>query len=299
MSQLQEQLLFGSFTPLITPFIDGAIDYVAYAKLVDWQIKGGTNGVIVSGTSGEPLSLSSAERKNLLRVAISSARGRVPVVAQVGASSALESKDLACHAQQVGADVIMLMMPVFAKPPQRALVAYSRYVLEHVSKPILLYQIPSRTASKIEFDTLLEMCKILPNIVGLKQSEDDIVFDATVISRLGKKFRLFMGLSNIAFERLPHLASGLIVALSNVVPDKVAMIFNLANAGDTSQAAVLVSDYNALNTVAFNVSNPIGVKYMLYKMGVIPSYECRLPLVGPDQEHQEMISKELRFLKLI
>jgi len=299
MSNLQQHSFSGSFTPLITPFLDGNIDYGAYAKLVDWQIKSGTNGIVVAGTSGEPMSLTSAERKNLLRVAISSSRRRVPIVAQVGATSASESKDLAQHAQQVGADAIMLMMPVFAKPPQRALLAYTKYVLDGISIPILLYQIPSRTASSFEFDTLLEMVAMLPNIFGFKQSEDDIVFDSMVISRLGKNFRLFMGLANIAFDRLPNIASGLIVAISNVVPDKISMIFNLANAGDITEASFLAAEYNALNTAAFNDSNPIGIKYMLCKMGIIPSFECRLPLVSPDERHQEIMSKELSLLKLI
>ena len=173
MIKLGQNFLRGAYTPLITPFNGWAVDYDAYARFIDWQIRNGTQGLIVGGTSGEPLSLTITERQTLLRIAISSARRRVPVVAQTGGASLADTWALTEHAEQVGADAVMLMAPPFVRPPQRGLKSFLAYVSRATTKPILLYQIPSRTGSTIEIDTLEDLSTDVPAIVGLKQSSED------------------------------------------------------------------------------------------------------------------------------
>lgn len=284
MIKLKQDFLRGAYTPLVTPFNGWAVDYDAFARFVDWQIRNGAEGLLVGGTSGEPMALTVTERQNLLRTAIGAARRRVPVVAQTGGVSLADTWSLTEHAEQVGADAVMLMMPAFTKPPQRGLRSYIGYVSRATSKPILLYQIPSRTASTLEVDTIEDLCEDVPSIVGLKQSSVDDAFDEQVASRLGDEFRVFMGLPKIAYESIPKNAGGLIVALANIVPGKIAQICDHAAEGGTSKAESLRSELSDLNDAAFLDTSPIGVKYMAWRMGLIPSGECRLPLVAPQPD---------------
>jgi len=281
MITLSKSFLRGAYTPLITPFNGWAVDYDAFARFVDWQIRNGANGLVVGGTSGEPTSLTVTERQNLLRIAVSVARHRVPVVAHTGAASLADTWSLTEHAEQVGTDAVMIMMPPFVKPPQRGLKSFVQYIARGTSRPILIYQIPSRTASTLEVDTLEEICEKVTSVVGMKQSSDDDAYTEELVDRMGPDFRLFMGLPDIAFEKIPDLAGGLIVAIANVVPGKIAEICEAAANGDVAEAASLKADISDLNDVAFRDTSPIGVRYMAWKMGLIPSGECRLPLVPP------------------
>ncbi|NKB44644.1 MAG: 4-hydroxy-tetrahydrodipicolinate synthase [Alphaproteobacteria bacterium] len=299
MIKLGQNFLRGAYTPLITPFNGWAVDYDAYARFVDWQIRNGAQGLVVGGTSGEPMSLTITERQNLLRIAISSARRRVPVVAQTGGASLADTWSLTEHAEQVGADAIMLMTPPFVKPPQRGLKSFLAYVSRATTKPILLYQIPSRTASTIEIDTLEDLCEDVPSIVGLKQSSEDEDFDAEVMSRLGSELRLFMGLPKIELERIPEGASGLIVALANLVPGKIAQICSYADERELTKAIALRAELEGLNDVAFRETSPVGVKYMAWKMGLITSGECRLPLMPPQPEDVEAMDDALEAANLL
>lgn len=299
MIKLGQNFLRGAYTPLITPFNGWAVDYDAFARFVDWQIRNGAQGLVVGGTSGEPFALTITERQNLLRIAISSARRRVPVIAQTGGVSLADTWALTEHAEQVGANAIMLMMPPFTKPPQSGLKSFVAYVSRATTKPILLYQIPSRTACTLEIDTLEDLCEAVPAIVGLKQSSEDDAFDSDVISRMGGEFRLFMGLPKIAFERIPQVASGLIVALGNIVPGKIAQICSHAEEGELSEAMALRDEMEELNDVAFQVTSPIGVKYMAWKMGLITSGECRLPLMPPEPDHIAAMDDALEAANLI
>lgn len=299
MIKLRQDFLRGAYTPLVTPFNGWAVDYDAFARFVDWQIRNGAEGLLVGGTSGEPMALTVTERQNLLRTAIGAARRRVPVVAQTGGVSLADTWSLTEHAEQVGADAVMLMMPPFTKPPQRGLRSYIGYVSRATSKPILLYQIPSRTASTLELDTLEDICEDVPSIVGLKQSSVNEGFDEQVASRLGGEFRVFMGLPKIAYESIPKNASGLIVALANIVPGKIAEICDYATQGSNSKAQDLRNELSELNDAAFLDTSPIGVKYMAWRMGLIPSGECRLPLVAPRPNDIKTMDKALEAAGLL
>lgn len=299
MIKLRQDFLRGAYTPLVTPFNGWAVDYDAFARFVDWQIRNGAEGLLVGGTSGEPMALTVTERQNLLRTAIGAARRRVPVIAQTGGISLADTWSLTEHAEQVGADAVMLMMPPYTKPPQRGLKSYIGYVSRATSKPILLYQIPSRTASTLEIDTLEDLCEEVPSIVGLKQSSEDDAFDEQVASRLGGEFRVFMGLPKIAYESIPKTAGGLIVALANIVPGKIADICNHVTEGDASKAEVLREELSDLNDAAFLDTSPIGVKYMAWRMGLIPSGECRLPLVAPMPDDIETMDSALDAASLL
>ncbi len=299
MIKLGENFLRGAYTPLVTPFNGWVVDYDAFARFVDWQIRNGANGLVVGGTSAELMSLTVTERQNLLRTAIGAARRRVPVIAHTGAASLADTWTLTEHAEQVGANAVMLMMPPFTKPPQQGLKSFIGYLSRATTKPILLYQIPSRTASTLEIDTLEDLCEDVTSIVGMKQSSKDEDFDREVISRLGDEFRLFMGLPELAYELIPKIACGLIVALANVVPKKISELCALATEGELAAAAALHQDLSELNDTAFRDTSPIGVKYMAWKLGLIPSGECRLPLVPPQPDDIQAMDKALEHAGLL
>src|SRR5436190_13067769 len=153
--RLDPGFLTGSVPPLVTPFREGKVDYDAYARLVEFQVKNGTHGILVNGTTGEPTTLTLEERNQLVKVAVDTAAGRVPVVAQTGSQSHAETVALTEFAEHAGADAVMVLTPFFIRAPQRGVVAYFEDLGRRTSRPLLMYHIPGRSAFKVELDTLV------------------------------------------------------------------------------------------------------------------------------------------------
>jgi 4-hydroxy-tetrahydrodipicolinate synthase len=296
---LPDQAFRGAYTPLITPFRDGRVDYGAFAAFVDWQIKEGAQGLVVGGTSAEPMSLTVAERKDLLRIAVDIARQRVPVIAATGAASFADTLDLTAHAESLTVAATLVMTPVFSKPPERGLLDYYLKIAEITRRPFMLYQIPSRTNSVVSLDLCREIAAAAPHFVGMKQSANDREFVHAIIEMLGPDFRVFMGLSEIAWDMVGQGACGLIVALANVVPGAIARLCEYAALGNLEQAAAAGNELATLNAVAFSESNPIPVKYMAWRLGVIPTLEYRMPLSAPTEDLRQEIDDALSALNLI
>jgi len=299
MILLPDQSFRGSYTPLITPFKDGRVDYGAFANFIDWQIKNGADGIVVGGTTGEPMALTLAERKDLLRVACDVARLRVPVVAATGAASVADTLALTEHANSMSVAASLVLTPIFAKPTDRGMLEYFLRVAEVTTRPFMLYQIPSRTNSEASLEVCCRIAEAAPHFIGMKQSADDRDFVQQIVTALGRDFRVFMGLSEIAWDMVGHGASGLIVAISNVVPNVVARIYDLAASGQEAEANSTYNEIAALNAVAFAESNPVPVKYMAWRMGLIPSPEYRLPLIAPQDEVADRIDAVLAGMQLL
>ncbi|MDX2224299.1 MAG: 4-hydroxy-tetrahydrodipicolinate synthase [Rhodospirillaceae bacterium] len=275
---MAQQVLRGVFTPLITPFANGAVDYAAYTGLVDWQIAQGAHGLVVGGTSGEPMALSIAERMNLLRVALSAARRRVPVIAATGAASVADTLALTRHAGEAGAAAVLALTPPYAKPSQAGLLATFDAIARATDRPILVYQITSRTNVTMSLETLVELTRRHGHIVGMKQSDNDRDLVRAALREIGPGFRAFMGLFDVAWDMVEEGAAGFIVALSNVIPGQIRETFEAAEAGDRVGAGNAYERIAPLVVVGAMDTNPVPVKYMAWRMGLIPSPECRLPL---------------------
>ncbi|MCB2108721.1 MAG: 4-hydroxy-tetrahydrodipicolinate synthase [Rhodobacteraceae bacterium] len=290
---MAHSFLRGVYTPLITPFRDGVIDYAAFASLVDWNINNGAHGVVVGGTSGEPAALSVTERENLLRVAISIARRRAHVIAATGAASFADTAQLTEHATQAGASAVLVVTPIYAKPSQTGMKAYYEEIARRTDRPLLVYQITSRTGVTLSLDSLVELAGRIPNLVGMKLSDNDRDYLKGASKQLGENFRIFSGLFDISWQRLDDGACGFIAALSNVIPGAVRDIYDAASTGKKGAAA---NGYeriaNLIMTGALDV-NPVPVKYMAWRMGLIPSPECRLPLVPMEERPVARIEKAL------
>jgi 4-hydroxy-tetrahydrodipicolinate synthase len=289
MMTLPEGSLTGSYPPLVTPFRDGRVDYDTYARLIEHQIAHGTHGIVVNGTTSEPTSLTMDERNQLVKTAVDVAAGRIPVVAQTGSQSHAETVALTDFATHAGADAIMVLTPYFIRAPQRGVVAYFEDVAGRTPLPVLMYHIPGRSAFKVELDTLVRIAEACPNFVGIKHAVDDHNFVTQMIGRLGAGFRVFVGLEEFTFPMMALGALGTMNAVANVAPRAVAQLCNETLAGDMAAARKLHYETFELMTAVFWDTNPIPMKYMMKRMGLLPTNEHRLPLVPASPELEKRL----------
>jgi 4-hydroxy-tetrahydrodipicolinate synthase len=284
MIALAPYFLTGSYPPLVTPFRDGRVDYETYARLIEFQITNGTHGLVVNGTTSEPTSLTMDERNQLVRTAVQVAGGRVPVVAQTGSQSHAETCALTDFAQQAGADAIMVLTPFFIRAPQRGVVAYFEDVARHTDRPLLMYHIPGRSAFKVELDTLVRIGEAVPHFAGIKHALDDHGFVTQMIARLGPDFRIFVGLEEFTFPMMAIGAQGTMNAVANLAPRQVADLCNHVRAGNLASGRKLHFELYDLMCAVFWDTNPIAMKYMMKRVGLIDRNEHRLPLVPATPE---------------
>ncbi len=280
---LDGRVLRGSYPPLITPFRDGAVDYETYARLVEYQIAEGSHGIVVNGTTSEPSTLTAEERVRLVRVAVETSRKRIPVVAATGSQSHAETVWLTKQAESAGADAVLVVTPYYIRPPQRGLVEYFVDVGRRTALPFLLYHIPGRAAVSIELDTMERIAERLPTLVGIKQAVNDLGFVSQLLQRFGPDFRVFVGLEELSFPMLAIGASGLMNAVGNLAPRKVARLYEATAAGALGEARALHYELFELNRAVFWDTNPIPIKYMMKRMRLIAINEHRLPMVPADE----------------
>jgi 4-hydroxy-tetrahydrodipicolinate synthase len=279
MITLKESFLKGSYPPLVTPFRDGAVDYETYARLVERQIAEGSHGLVVNGTTGEPSTLSVDERIKLVELAVRTAKGRIPVVAATGSQSHADSIVLTEAAKGAGADAVLIVTPYFIRPPQRGLIEYYVDLGKRTDLPVMIYHIPGRAAVNVTVDTVAAIADRLPRLVGIKHAFNDLGFVTELLARLGFEFRVHVGLEDLSFPMLAVGASGLMNAVGNIAPRKVAELYELTAAGKLAEARALHYALFELNSAVFFDTNPIPMKYMMKRLGILPNEEHRLPMV--------------------
>ncbi|MGH7755702.1 MAG: 4-hydroxy-tetrahydrodipicolinate synthase [Vulcanimicrobiaceae bacterium] len=285
--------LHGSFPPLVTPFRDGEVDYDAYAALVERQIAGGSHGIVVNGTTAEPSTLTLDERARLLEVAIAAGRRRIPIVAATGSQSLAETLDLSTRAERAGADALLVVTPYYIRPPQRGLVAYYREIARRTELPLMVYHIPGRTAVSVTVETLAAMRETIPQFVGMKHAVADLGFVTAALTKLGRDFKIFAGLEELSFPMLAVGACGLMNAVGNLAPDRVAALCDRVDAGDLAGARELHFALAELNAAVFYDTNPIPIKYMMVRLGLLERNEHRLPMVPPAPELERRLDAVL------
>ena len=286
--------LRGSLVPLVTPFDnDLKVDYDTYASLVDRQVAGGSHGVVVTGTSGEPSSLTVSERAQLVRVAVQASAGRLPIVAATGSESLAATVDLTRQAQAAGADAVLVVTPYYSAPPQRGLVQYFTEVGRNTDLPLLIYHIPGRAAVTISVHSVAEIADRLPTLAGMKYAGRDLGYLTDLFSRLGRDFTVFGGLEELSLPMLAVGAQGLMNAVANMLPGPVAELVHAVDLGDLSRARDLHFRLDRLNKAIFWDTNPIPIKYLLQRTGVLPVARHRLPLLPPPPELQARLDELL------
>lgn len=289
MIPLDQSFLRGSYPPLVTPFRDGAVDLDRFAALVERQVREGSHGILVNGTTAEPSSLTVAERNDLVRVAVETAAGRIPVVAATGSQSYSETLALTRFADRAGADALLVVTPYYIKPSQQGLVEYFSAIGRETALPLMIYHIPGRAAVSVTAATVEKTAARTQTLVGIKHASADLELVTELLSILGADFRIFCGLESASLPMLAIGASGLMNAVGNLAPAAVASLYEAVAAGNLADARRLHMRLFELNRSIFLDTNPIPLKHMMAHAGLLDSPELRLPLVPIDAERGRIL----------
>ena len=283
MSVGVEQLK-GSIPPLITPFRNGEIDLEGYAGLVNFQVEQGSHGILVSGTTSERSTLTIEERNRLIDVAMETVAGRIPVIAATGSQSLAETQVLTAHAVAAGVNALLIVTPYYIRPPQRGLIEYYLEVMAPFELPWMIYHIPGRTAVTVTLDTVAELRDRSPQFIGMKHAVNDLGFVSECLARVGDEFRIFVGLEELSFPMMTVGACGLMNAVGNLRPQPLANMCEAVWRNDLIEGLTIHQRLLEINKAVFFDTNPIPMKYMMKRLGIIPENEHRLPMVPATAE---------------
>ena len=292
------KIIKGSIVPVVTPFKNGALDLDGLARLIEWQIASGSHGVSVTGTTGEPTSLTLDERKRVIRTAAEVVAKRVPFVPGTGSTNHAETLELSRYAQGIGADAILVITPYYNRPSQQGLFMHFDAVAKSVDLPVILYNIPRRTAVNLEIDTVARLKDANPNIIGVKESNKDFEHINRLLHRMGRDFLVYSGIELLCFPILAIGGAGYVSATGNLMPKEVAGLYDLVAAGKWREAQDLHYTLMTLNDAVFIEINPVPVKTALGMMGRI-SPEVRLPLAPLSEANRAKLREILIDYKLI
>lgn len=297
--KVAKKKLRGSICPVVTPFTEsGAIDEKAFVDLINWQIDSGSHGISVTGTSGEPSSLTIAERKRVMELAKETIAGRVFFAPGTGSTNHDETMELTKYAEELGADAAMVIVPYYNRPNQEALYQHFKTVADSVTTPIIIYNIPGRSAVNMEVSTMKRLVEDCPNIIGVKEANKDFEHVNRVLLNCGRDFLLFSGIELLCYPMLAIGGAGFISATANVEPTKVAELYNAWVAGDIARAQDLHFELMPLNDALFKDTNPAPVKVALGMMGKITP-KLRLPLGLPSAAIQREVRESLIELAIL
>ena len=294
------QALKGSLVALVTPMEEsGEVDYESLEKLIDWHINHGTNGIVSVGTTGESATLDVNEHVEVIKHTVEYVNSRVPVIAGTGANSTSEAIELTQESKKNGADFALIVTPYYNKPTQKGLISHYTKLANEVDIPQILYNVPSRTACDILPETV-EILSTHNNIVGIKEAVDskERIDDLITISSNNQNFQLFSGDDPSFIKMIQKGGDGVISVAANVVPSKISEICKLIEENKHDEATFIDNTLSNLYDLLFIESNPIPVKWMLFKMNLIKN-SIRLPLEELDEIYQEDIINEMLKLKLI
>ena len=292
----------GSITALVTPMKEnGELDYSALEKLINFQIDSGISALVAVGTTGESATIDFKDHIKLIEFFVKTASGRIPIIAGTGANSTDEALHLTRGAKESGADAALLVSPYYNKPPQEGIYKHHIKIADEIDLPQILYNVPSRTASFIEPETVFKL-SCHKNIIGIKDATGDMKNHSEVLNLCAEEinsgnFCLYSGDDFSSLEFLQKGGHGTISVTSNVVPNIVSEICDLVNS-DFTKAKKLDESLQQLNKNLFCESNPIPVKWCLYKMGFIDK-GIRLPLIELNDIFKKDLEQNLNELKLL
>jgi len=276
----------------VTPFRDGAVDEDAFVALVERQIAGGVHGLVPVGTTGETATLSHDEHRRVVELCVSTARGRVPVIAGAGSNSTEEAIELVRHAKTIGADAALVVSPYYVRPSQEGVYAHYAAINEAVQLPVLVYNVPSRTGSDVSNETLARLSK-LPNIVGIKDATGDLVRASFQRLMCGDDWVMLSGDDPTGLGYMAHGGHGCISVTSNVAPEACAAFYNAAMSGDWQGALQLQDSLVRLHKALFSDASPAPTKYALAHLGLCRE-DVRLPIVPASEASRAEVLAAMR-----
>ncbi len=291
---MQLNKIRGSIPPIITPFVNGEVDYKTYASLIEHQIKNGSHGILVNGTTAEPSTLTLEERNKLINIAVEIVNGKIPVIAGTGSQSIIETKILTNHAVKAGVDSLLIVTPYYIKPPQRGLIEYYLELTKKIDIPWMIYHIPGRTAVNVTLETMKILRDKSANFVGMKHAVNDLGFVTECLSAFGPDFKIFVGLEELSFPMLSIGACGLMNAVGNLRPNILSEMCEAVWNKNNERGLELHHQLLEINQAVFYDTNPIPIKYMMKKLGIMKNNEHRLPMMSATVELEKRLDIVLR-----
>jgi 4-hydroxy-tetrahydrodipicolinate synthase len=283
----------GSIVAIVTPMqADGAVDFAALARLVNFHIENGTDALVAVGTTGESATLDVEEHMAVVSAVLKAANGRVPVLAGTGANSTREAIELTAAAKKVGATACLSVTPYYNKPTQEGLYRHFKAIAEAVELPIVLYNVPARTGCDMQPDTVGRLTEI-PAIVGLKEASGSLQRNRELMTRFGKHFDLLSGDDDLACDSILFGFKGVISVTANVAPRKMHEMCVAALQGDMATAKRLDGELSGLHKQLFIEPNPIAPKWALARMGMIGE-GIRLPMTPLSTQHHTVVLAAMR-----
>ncbi len=289
-------MFHGAIVAIVTPFRNGKVDGPALKKLVEYQIAGGTDGIVPCGTTGESPTLSYEEHERVIDVVIAAAAGRVPVIAGTGSNNTKEAIVLTRYAKKAGADAALVITPYYNKPTQEGLYRHFRAVAEAADIPMILYNVPGRTGVNMTAETVARLSGV-PNIVGVKEASGNLGQVTEILRRVPKTFCVLSGDDGLFFPMLALGAKGVISVASNVAPRQMADLYDSFVMGEVSRAREIHFRLWPLFHALFIETNPIPVKTGLAIMKRIRD-EIRLPLCPMSDPNRKILAKAIADLGL-
>ena len=267
----------GLWLPLITPFKDGAVDFQSYERLIEHYVGKGVDGLFPLGTTGESPALDEAEVDALVERTVAVAAGRVPVFVGVGGNATHKVEKTMRRLERFAFEGIVSVCPYYNRPSQDGLIAHFRRLAAATDRAVAIYNIPYRTAVNLSNDSLLELAEV-PNIVGVKDSSGSIAQSLELLQRRPKDFAVLTGEDALYFTMMAHGADGGILAASHLMTERFIKVGDCFAANDVVGARAAWASLAAFVPLLFAEANPMPIKYLLWRQGLIASPECRLPL---------------------
>lgn len=282
----------GAATALVTPLTENGIDYAAFERLLNWQIDEGINALVICGTTGEGSTLTDEEHREAIRFSVKVAAGRVPIIAGTGSNDTAYAVDLTRYSCEVGADAMLVVTPYYNKATQNGLVKMFEVIADSSTKPIILYNVPSRTGVDILPSTYARLADH-PMIAGIKEASGNISKVVETASLVGDKLDIYSGNDDQIVPIMSMGGKGVISVLSNVLPAKTVELCQKFFRGDVKGAAAMQMEMLPLINALFSEVNPIPVKAAMAAMGYCEDY-LRLPLTSMEEAHRKVLLEEMR-----
>ena len=285
----------GSIAPVVTPFDeDGAVDLDTLARLVEWQLESGSHGISIQGSTGEPSTLTVEEREAALEIAAATVADRVPFFPGTGSTHLDETIRLTAKAEELGADAVLLITPYYSRPTQQGLFEwYSTVAREFPSLPMVVYNVPIRTAVDIAPQTVGRLRRAHDNIVGIKETTKDFEHASYVLAECGRDFLVYCGIELLCYPMLAIGGVGHLSCVANVAPKPCADLYDAFVAGDHEEAVRLHYELHPLVDMAFLETNPGPVKHAMELLGIFGCGHVRPPLTRPSDANRARIAELL------
>lgn len=294
---MKKTIFKGMATAMVTPMTPEGVDYEALGRFIDFQLASGINALVAVGTTGESATLTPEERKKVISFTIDRVAGRVPVIAGTGTNNTLHAIDYSVSAAQAGADALLVVTPYYNKATQNGLIAHFTAIADKVDKPIILYNVPSRTGCNLLPATVEKLAEH-PNVAAIKEASGNMSQVVELFARCGDKIDVYSGEDGLTVPMLAMGGMGTISVLSNVIPKGAVEMTDAFFAGDLRKAAALQCRYLDLINLLFCEVNPIPAKAAVSAMGYGQEH-IRLPLTPMEDAHRAALYAEMKKLGVL